>query len=135
MSRPNARLPKFASRKDALELVGRLGGEFAIIKNPGYVQPPYEACPLAKKLRRLPRGLAGIVKDMDGTTTTTEALCLHSLETMVRRITGRLDSAVWAGLDRTRDYPHIIGNSTTRLVEYLIETYQMAIRREALQRA
>lgn len=55
--------------------------------------------------------MVAIVQDMDGTTT--ENLCLHSLETMVRRVTARLTPAQWTGLDRARDYPHIIGNSTT----------------------
>jgi beta-phosphoglucomutase-like phosphatase (HAD superfamily) len=73
--------------------------------------------------------------DMDGTTTTTEELCLHSLETMVRRITERPNVALWSGLDRARDYPFIIGNSTTRHVEYLIGAYDEEIRRAAFARA
>ncbi len=128
-------VPKFADREQTATLVKRLGRQFALVKNPAYVYPPYEAYPLAPAIRRLPRGLVGIVKDMDGTTTTTEALCLHSLETMVRRITGRETRAAWAGLDRQRDYPHIIGNSTTRHVEYLVQTYWDDIREAAMRRA
>jgi len=60
---------------------------------------------------------------MDGTTTTTEPLCIHSLEWMTRQVTGRTTPSVWAGLDRKADYPHIIGNSTTKHVEYLLVTY------------
>jgi beta-phosphoglucomutase-like phosphatase (HAD superfamily) len=132
---PAAPLPKFAKRDEAMRLVRRLGREFAIVKNPGYVFPPYEAYPLAPKIRRFKNGIVGIVKDMDGTTTTTEALCLHSLETMVRRITQRPDAAQWVGFDRKRDLPHIIGNSTTRHVEYLVQTYNEHFVPEATVRA
>lgn len=96
--------------------------EFAVVANPSYVFPPSELYPLAP-VPALPLGrLAGVVKDMDGTTTTTEPLCLHSLEWMTGRIGGRR-AGEWPGLNRTRDYPHIIGNSTTKHVEYLVDTY------------
>lgn len=105
------------------EMAARLGAdEVAIVRNPGYLFQPYEIYALAPRRTSL-RRLAAAVMDMDGTTTTTETLCLHSLETMVRRATGRLESAEWDGLDREQDYPHIIGNSTTRHVEYLVDTY------------
>ncbi|UCE05708.1 MAG: hypothetical protein JSW07_19275, partial [bacterium] len=77
--------------------------------------------------------LVAAVMDMDGTTTTTETLCLHSLEYMVRKITDRISKATWAGLDPVEDYPHIIGNSTTKHVEYLIQKYSKKINHEALK--
>lgn len=77
--------------------------------------PPKVRLPLSE--------IRGIVMDMDGTTTTTEVLCIHALEYMVRQITNRLNHHDWSGLDAVIDYPNIIGNSTTRHVEYLVETY------------
>jgi len=122
------RIPKFASVNDGLDFLKktltRMGAsEVALVRNPSYIYSPIEVYPLAPKVTApLPR-LAGIVKDMDGTTTTTEPLCLHSLEWMVRQITGRKTPDVWPGLDHARDYPHIIGNSTTKHVEYLLLAY------------
>ncbi len=85
----NRTLPKFASAKDAAELQVRLSEDFAVVENPDYIFPPYELYPLAQKATELSSGMTGAVMDMDGTTTTTETLCIHSLETMVRRITAR----------------------------------------------
>jgi len=127
--------PKFAGTDQAASLIARLGREFAVVRNPAHVHPPYEIYPLAPKITEPRRRILAIVKDMDGTTTTTEALCLHSLEYMVRRITGRMDRADWPGLDRMRDYPHIIGNSTTKHVEYLVQTYAGDVQPAALRRA
>jgi len=61
-------------------------------------------------------------------------LCIHSLDTMVRRITGNEGSPAWPGLNKSRDYPHIIGNSTTKHVEYLIRAYEREIKPDALCR-
>jgi beta-phosphoglucomutase-like phosphatase (HAD superfamily) len=127
--------PKFISADEAARRVAALGEQFALVANPAYVHPPVELYPLAPKIAGPVRRLAAAVMDMDGTTTTTETLCLHSLEQMVRRITGRPTPQQWAGLDRGRDYPHVIGNSTTRHVEYLIRTYGPQIRRDAFARA
>jgi beta-phosphoglucomutase-like phosphatase (HAD superfamily) len=125
--------PKYVGQREARRLLSELGTEYAVVANPAYVHPPFELYPLAPKRAGLARGLAGVVMDMDGTTTTTEALCIHALETMVRRITGREDPRLWPGLD-ARDYPHIIGNSTTRHVEYLVRTYRDAIVPDAYRR-
>ncbi|NWF50236.1 MAG: hypothetical protein HXY49_06815 [Ignavibacteriaceae bacterium] len=115
---------KFADKKEAKQLVSKLGKEFAIVKNPGYIHPEYELYPLAPKIKKPASNLAASVMDMDGTTTTTEALCIHSLEYMVRKLSGRMTDEQWKGLDSIKDYPHIIGNSTTKHVEYLISKYQ-----------
>jgi beta-phosphoglucomutase-like phosphatase (HAD superfamily) len=111
------------------------GQEYIAIQNPNYVFAEVDLCPLAPRITTPRKKLLAIVQDMDGTTTTTENLCLHSLETMVRRFTGRETQQSWAGLDRERDYPHIIGNSTTKHVEYLIRTYEDSINVDALRRA
>ncbi|MCB9784096.1 MAG: hypothetical protein H6751_14120 [Candidatus Omnitrophica bacterium] len=123
----NQHLPKFVNRKQATFLLPEDCDDYAVIQNPSYVHPPFELCPLTPKKMTLEKGPRAMVMDMDGTTTTTEALCLHSLETMVRRITGRLSEEEWEGLNSETDYPHIIGNSTTKHVEYLVRTYQGAI--------
>ena len=129
-----ASIPKYTDPETAAQLVAQLGDEYALVENPSYVFPPFEAYPLAKKRSQLDEGLNGAVMDMDGTTTTTEPLCIHSLEMMVRRITNRLDTKTWEGLDHQQDYPHIIGNSTTKHVEYLIQTYEKEIDATALRR-
>lgn len=125
---------RFVTLAAVPDLAAQLGDAFAVVENPSYVHPRFELYPLAPKQPALARGLAGAVMDMDGTTTTTEALCIHSLETMVRRITDREDTTAWQGLDPARDYPHIIGNSTTKHVEYLVRTYQHAIQPKAYRR-
>ena len=128
-------LPRFAKVNQAIDIFKMLGDEFAIVENPNYIHPPFEFCPLTPKIHRVRDNIAGIVQDMDGTTTTTEALCLHSLEYMVRKITGREDKTCWPGLDKVRDYPHIIGNSTTKHVEYLLERYNSNIRLKNFRRS
>jgi len=120
-----------SSREAARRLEGR-GGEVALVRNPAYVHPAIELCPLAPRITGPVPQLLGAVMDMDGTTTTTEPLCLHSLETMVRRITNRPTRADWPGLDREADYPHVIGNSTTRHVEYLVNAYGKHVHKGAL---
>jgi beta-phosphoglucomutase-like phosphatase (HAD superfamily) len=119
---------KFINKKEAKELISKLGDEFAVVKNPGYIHPEYELYPLAPKIKKPVSGLVAVVMDMDGTTTTTEALCIHSLEFMVRKFSGRMEKSDWKGLDGAKDYPHIIGNSTTKHVEYLIDKYQKSFK-------
>lgn len=97
-------------------------GEFAVIENPSYIHPEFEIAPLAPRLQK-PNGLKALLMDMDGTTTTTETLCIHSLEMMLRRMSGLIKKEDWSGLNPQEDYPNIIGNSTTKHVEYLIKTY------------
>ncbi|MDZ7332531.1 MAG: hypothetical protein ONB31_11180 [candidate division KSB1 bacterium] len=128
-------MEKFINAKQAGQLISQLGEEFVIVKNPDYIHPEFEVYPLAPKITHPIEQLHAIVMDMDGTTTTTESLCLHSLEYMIRKITSRMTKECWTGLDRTIDYPHIIGNSTTRHVEYLIQRYRPFIDPEALKRA
>lgn len=74
-----------------------LGEDFALIENPGYVFPGFEIVPLAKKSKSVENIIAAVM-DMDGTTTTTEVLCIHSLEYMIRQITGRMTKDSWSGL-------------------------------------
>lgn len=110
----------------AIKLINSFSNEFALIKNPEFVYPEFEIVPLAKKIYN-PQSLLAIVMDMDGTTTTTEELCIESLEFMIRKMSGLLSEKQWQGLDHQKDYPHIIGNSTTKHIEYLINTYKNLI--------
>jgi len=123
---------KFVTLKEAQALLKKAGTEFVVIQNPGFVHPSFELSPLAPKITETRPYLAAAVMDMDGTTTTTEEICIHSLEYMVRKITGLLNTEMWQGLDKKKDYPHIIGNSTTKHIEYLIKTYGDRIRRNCL---
>lgn len=127
-------MKKFVNPTRAVQLVQQLGEEFAVVKNPAYIHPPFEIYPLAPKQIIPLNRVSGVVMDMDGTTTTTEALCIHSLEYMTRKITDRMSLHEWEGLDSLKDYPHIIGNSTTKHVEYLIKTYGKFIKSDALRK-
>ncbi len=116
-------MKKITDYNNAAELLRTLSGEFAVIKNPEYIHPAFELAPLAPKLTSPLESLTAAVMDMDGTTTTTEELCIHSLEFMIRKMSGKFTADEWIGLDHTLDYPNIIGNSTTKHVEYLITKY------------
>ncbi|HEX2963162.1 MAG TPA: hypothetical protein VHO43_15290 [Ignavibacteriales bacterium] len=126
---------KFIDNKDTYELLESLGEEFAVVNNPDYVYPPFEIYPMAEKIKSVPGIIPAFVMDMDGTTTTTELLCLHSLEYMIRLFSSRMSNEEWTGLDHVLDYPHIIGNSTTKHVEYLVNKYQNSFRTENIKNA
>lgn len=130
---PKFSVKKFVTPKASLSIMQKMltqldTQEIALVTNPAYIYAPVEFYPLALKYTKPLSRIVGIVQDMDGTTTTTELLCVHALEWMVRRITGQIDKRTWLGLNRTRDYPHIIGNSTTKHVEYLIKIYEKEIK-------
>src|SRR5512136_1933660 len=77
--------------------------EFARVPNLDYIYSPFELYPLAPHVRPPLERIAAFAVDMDGTSTTTEPLALHSLEYMVRRFTGRPTRADWPGLDPQLD--------------------------------
>lgn len=114
----------------------RLGAsEIAVVRNLDYVYAPVEYYPLAPKVTGPLDRIAAFAVDMDGTSTTTEPLALHSLEYMVRRFTGRPTREDWEGLDPERDYPHIIGNSNFRHTEFLVDRYRDHLDEDALRAA
>ncbi|MEJ5306063.1 MAG: hypothetical protein WHV63_08980 [Ignavibacteria bacterium] len=119
---------KIINSQEATENLLSLSDEFVIIKNPDFIFPGYEVVPLAKKIFNLDNFIAAVM-DMDGTTTTTEELCVESLEFMIRKMSGLLSKEQWIGLNE-KDYPNVIGNSTTKHVEYLINTYRSLIKFE-----
>lgn len=118
---------KSINQKEGLKYLNKLGKEFVVIQNPNFVHPKFEIVPLAPKLKLPAKNISAVLMDMDGTTTTTEELCIHSLEFMIRKITNRLSKKDWAGFDYSRDYKNIIGNSTTKHVEYLINSFEKFI--------
>ncbi len=110
------------NKEAAIKTISSHQGEFAEVKNPSYIYPPVEYYPLAAPLKSV-KHLKAALMDMDGTTTTTEVLCIYALEQMVRRMSSLLSKDSWVGVDHEKDLAHIIGNSTTRHVEYLIHKY------------
>lgn len=118
----------FINKSEASKFLDKLSDEFVLIENPDFVHPEYEIIPLAKKVYH-PEKLIAAVMDMDGTTTTTEELCIESLEFMIRKMSGLISNEQWNGLDEN-DYPNIIGNSTTKHIEYLINKYFHLIDKE-----
>lgn len=108
-------------KSKAVQELQKLSDEFVLIQNPEFVHPEFEIFPIASKIYK-PAKLIAAVMDMDGTTTTTEELCVESLEFMIRKMSGLLSKGSWFGLTQ-KDYPHIIGNSTTKHIEYLINAY------------
>ncbi|MBN2570835.1 MAG: HAD family phosphatase [Ignavibacteriales bacterium] len=122
------------NKEKAAEIILKAGGEFAVVNNPDYVFEEFSIYPLAPKLTSL-KDIVGIVMDMDGTTTTTEDLCLHSLEFMVRKMSNLMTRQEWDGLDHIIDLPNVIGNSTTKHVEYLINKYQNEFQIEKIKEA
>lgn len=107
--------------------------EVALVKNLDYIHAPYDLYPLAKKRTGALDCIKAMAMDMDGTSTTTEPLALHSLEYMVRKFTGRMEKSEWEGLDEVKDHPYIIGSSNFRHTEFLIERYKDKIDRESFK--
>lgn len=128
-------VPKFTDALTAGSLIARLGDDFAVVQNPPYIFPPYDVYALATPRTTLDDGMAAAVMDMDGTTTTTEVLCTGALESMVRLLSGMSEEDGTPALDHERDFPHIIGNSTTRHVEYLVSAYGERFDRNAVCRS
>lgn len=126
------KLARYLTAQGAAEALTSLGptlgtDEFVVVRNIDYVHSPFEIYPLAPKVRPpLPR-IAAFAVDMDGTSTTTEPLALHSLEYMVRRFTGHLTPDQWPGLDKQLDYPYVIGNSNFRHAEFLLGRYRQML--------
>ncbi|MBN2445564.1 MAG: hypothetical protein JXO22_02490 [Phycisphaerae bacterium] len=134
------RLAHYLNPQQAQEALGELAEqmgttEFAQVRNLDYVPAPYELYPLAPRTPTPMKRITAFAVDMDGTSTTTEPLALHSLEYMVRRFTNRMTKAEWPGLDPVKDHPYVIGNSNFRHTEFLVERYRDALDHEALKQA
>ncbi|MGB9663956.1 MAG: hypothetical protein ACPL25_03395 [Ignavibacteria bacterium] len=119
---------KIVDKSQAAQSLISLSDEFVVIKNPDFIFPEFEIVPLARKITQ-PEKIIALVMDMDGTTTSTEELCVESLEFMIRKMSGLLTKEQWSGFNQ-KDFPNVIGNSTTKHVEYLINTYRNFINKE-----
>lgn len=119
---------KIVDQSQAAQSLISLSDEFVVIKNPDFIFPEFEIIPLARKIFQ-PEKTIALVMDMDGTTTTTEELCVEALEFMIRKMSGLLTKEQWNGFDQ-KDLTNVIGNSTTKHVEYLINTYRNFIIKE-----
>lgn len=115
-------LLRYIAAAEAGGLLSGQGTEFALIPNGPDVFPPFEVVPLGPKSPQLKQGLRALLFDMDGTTTMTEDLCLHALESFVRAAMGSR-GAEFGGMDPKTDFPHIIGHSSTKNIEHLVRTY------------
>lgn len=113
---------RYVARDEVPECLRDHPGEFVLVRNEETPYPPAELVLLAPKQIRLSGHPAAILFDMDGTTTTTETLCCAGMEEMIRRMSGLREDR-WAGLDRERDYPALIGYSGVRNFEYLSMQY------------
>ncbi|GMU83890.1 MAG: hypothetical protein AMXMBFR47_37600 [Planctomycetota bacterium] len=105
------------------------------VRNLDYLFARTSDYPLAPPVVGPIDGVAAFAVDMDGTSTTTEPLALHSLEYMVRRFTDRPTVREWAGLDPVNDYPHVIGHSNQHHTTFLLDRYQADFRPAALRDA
>ncbi len=130
---PEKRTTMITTKDTAIKTLESHKGEFAEVKNPSYVYPPVEYYPLATPLKSV-ADLKAALMDMDGTTTTTEVLCIYALDRMVRRMSGLLSQQQWEGVNHEKDLPYIIGNSTTKHVEYLLTQYGKLLRKEEIAR-
>ena len=114
--------------------------EYTLVENPSYIYRPLDIYIMAPRVKTPRKKISAIVKDMDGTITTTEELCVHSLEFMVGKICNPekdppgKEAGTWRGFDES-DHPNIIGNSTTKHVEYLIQRYGDRIDLTAFRRS
>ncbi|HEY3269154.1 MAG TPA: hypothetical protein VGM37_19760 [Armatimonadota bacterium] len=134
------KLARYLPAEDAAQLLREIAGglgadEVAVVQNLDYVYAPYELYPLAPKVMGPLDRIAAFAVDMDGTSTTTEPLCLHALEYMVRRFTARPAPEDWSGLDPVLDYPFVVGNSNFRHTEFLVGRYGGDMKLEALRDA
>ncbi len=118
----------YLTASEAAAFIEHFGDAYAVVENPGHVYPPYALYPLPPARECLAGAPVALFMDMDGTTTTTEPLCLHALETTAGRITGvdpkKLDL----------DLAQLVGNSTTRHIEYLLTKCGDAVRPERILR-
>ncbi len=105
------------------------------VRNLDYLFARTSDYPLAPPVAGPIDGVAAFAVDMDGTSTTTEPLALHSLEYMVRRFTDRPTVGEWAGLDPVHDYPHVIGHSNQHHTTFLLDRYSADFRPVALRDA
>ncbi|MGE5458441.1 MAG: hypothetical protein ACM3RX_08810, partial [Methanococcaceae archaeon] len=128
-------MKKFINSDEAAELITQLGVEFAVIRNPEGDYPPFEICPLMPKINYAQKKVSAVVLNLEGVAASLRDLSFHSLEFMIRQVSGRLEKEQWYGLDKIIDYPNLIGFSSTRQIEYLVQRYHNFIKAEYFKEA
>lgn len=116
-------MPEYLSADAAAARLRALSTDFVRVDLAPGQFPPFELLPLAPCHAWCHGQPAAILVDMDGTTTTTEDLCLDALDHMLERFAR---PGVDLRLDPARDYPHIIGTSATCNVSYLAGLHRAA---------
>ncbi|MDP4172845.1 MAG: hypothetical protein Q8933_02650 [Bacteroidota bacterium] len=128
-------MKRYITSDEASEIVTQLGLEFAVINNPDNVYPPFEIYPLTPKIQEAQKQLSSIVMNLEGIFASSEMLHLHSLEYMVRQISGRFEKEQWVGLDKIIDYPNLLNGSNANPVEFLIQRYHNFIKLDFFKEA
>ncbi|MCU7494391.1 MAG: hypothetical protein HF314_04645 [Ignavibacteria bacterium] len=126
---------KLLSSDEIQEIMPELGLEFAVVHNPALVYPETELLPLAPKITAPQKELSAVVLDLEGAACTTVDLRLHSLEYVIRSISGRLSRDEWKGLDPLLDYPNLLGISVSEQIRYLIQRYHNFIKSDQMKDA
>lgn len=124
---------KFLNSDEVSEIIAKLGYEFAVVHNPAPLYPEIELYPLAPKITVPQKDLSAVILDLEGTVCSTLDLRLHSLEYVVRSISGRLTKDEWKGLDPLIDRPNLMGISTSEQIRYLVQRYHNFIKPEAMK--
>lgn len=123
-------MKKVVGNEDASELVRQQSEEFTIIHNPDHVFPSTEVVPLAPRVTSARENMQAVVMHMEGIVSNAEQLCFHSLEHMLRQISGRFTRESWHGLDPLLDHPNLIESNPVANVEFLVNRYNNYIKRE-----
>lgn len=126
---------KILNSEEASEIVAKLGLEFAVVHNPAPLYPEIELYPLAPKITAPQKELSAVILDLEGTVCSTQELRLHSLEYVIRSISGRNSKEEWKGLDPLIDHPNLFGISISEAIRYLVQRYHNFIKAEELKTA
>lgn len=126
---------KFLNSDEVSEIISKLGLEFAVVHNPAPIYPETELYPLAPKITAAQKELSAVILDLEGIACSTLELRLHSLEYVIRSVSGRLTKEEWKGLDPLIDHPNLLGIGTTEQIRYLIQRYHNFIKPEAMKEA
>lgn len=126
---------KLLKSEEASEIVAKMGLEFAVLHNPAPLYPEVELYPLAPKVTAPRKELQAVMLSLEGTVCSTLELRLHSLEYVIRSISGRTGKDQWKGLDPLLDHPNLLGISVSEQIRYLIQRYHNFIKNDQLKGA
>lgn len=126
---------KLLSSDEVSEIIAKLGLEFAVVHNPAPIYPEIELYALAPKITVPQKELSAVILDLEGTVCTTLELRLHSLEYVIRSISGRSSKEEWKGLDPLIDHPNLLGIGVPEQIRYLVQRYHNFIKPDQLKEA